>query len=148
MATEVSNMARVCLANAKIDFKGDSFKAILMDTGFTFNEDTHDGYADVSASELGTGFGYTQNTKTLAGVTLTNSDANDRCEITWNDITWTAAGGAIGPTPGMIIFDDTVTVDAGDGVSADPIIGYIDFGSEITQADGGTLTIQNIQVDI
>jgi hypothetical protein len=146
MASLVANKARYCLAVKAIDFDNDSFKAILMDTGFTFDPDTHHGYADISASELGTGFGYTQNTKTLAGVTVTENDTTNRCEITCNDVTWTASGGDIGPTPGMIIFDDTVSA-AGD-VPNDPIIGYIDFGGEITQVDGGTLTIKNIQIDI
>jgi hypothetical protein len=146
MATEVANKARLCLARGAINFGSDSFKIILMDTGFTFDEDAHEAYADVSASELGTGFGYTQNTKTLTGVTVTENDVNDRCEITCNDVIWTAAGGDIGPTPGAIIFDDTVTV-SGD-VPDDPIIGYIDFGSEVTQASGGSFTIMNIQIDI
>ena len=88
-----------------------------------------------------------KNTKTLTGVTVTENDTNDRCEITCNDVTWTASGGSIGPTPGMIIFDDTVTV-SGD-VPADPIICYIKFGSsDITQSDGGSLNVQNIQIDI
>lgn len=147
MATGVSLKARTCLAYGDIDFSEDSFKAILMDTGFSFNPDTHDAYADVSASELSTGNGYTQDTKTLAGVSLTESTANDRLQVTWSNATWTASSGGIGPTAGMIIYDDSVTTGGG-AATADPIIGYIDFGSDITQADGGTLTIQNIQVDI
>lgn len=146
MATALANKARFCLAKGKIDFSSDSFKAVLMDTGFTFNKDTHHAYADISAGELATGNGYTQDTKTLSGVTVTENDTTDLCEVTWSNVTWAASGGSIGPTPGMIIYDDTVAVD-GD-VPADPIIGYIDFGSEITQADGGTLTISSLDVDI
>jgi hypothetical protein len=146
MASTASNKLKFLLASKIIDFANDSFKIILMDTGFTFNKDTHHGYADVSASELATGFGYTQNTKTLAGVAVTEDDTDDRCEITWSNVTWTAAAGSIGPTPGAIIFDDTVT--AGGVTVADPIIGYIDFGGEQTQADGGTATISSIEVRI
>lgn len=143
MSATLSNKMKFLLASKVIDFANDSFKIILMDTGFTFNKDTHHGYADLSASELGTGNGYTQNDKTLAGVTVTEDDTDDRCEVTWDNVTWTASGGSIGPTPGAIIFDDTVTTP-----TADPIIGYIDFGGDQTQSDGGVATISNIEVRI
>jgi hypothetical protein len=143
MASTVANKIKYLLATKAIDFANDSFKIILMKSGFTFNADTHHGYADVSASELGTGYGYTQNTKTLSGVTVTEDDTDDRTEITWSNVTWTASGGSIGPTPGAIIFDDSPTTP-----QADPIIGYIDFGGEQTQADGGTATISSIEFRI
>lgn len=139
MATTVSNKIKYLLAKKAIDFSADSFKIILMQSGFTFNKDTHHGYADVSASELATGNGYTANTKTLAGVAVTEDDTDDRTEVTWSNVTWTASGGSIGPSPGAIIFDDTVTTP-----TADPIVQYIDFGGDQTQADGGTATISNI----
>ena len=140
MASTASNKIKYLLATQAINFLTDSFKIILMASGFVFNKDTHHGYADVSASELATGYGYTRNTKTLAGVAVTEDDTDDRCEVTWSNVTWTASGGAIGPTPGAIIFDDTVTDD--------PIVGYIDFGGEQTQADGGVATISSVEVRI
>jgi hypothetical protein len=146
MASTASNKLKFLLASKIIDFANDAFKIILMNTGFTFNKDTHHGYADVSASELATGFGYTRATKALAGVAVTEDDTDDRCEITWSNVTWTASGGSIGPTPGAIIYDDTVT--AGGVTVADPIIGYIDFGGDQTQADGGTATISAVEVRI
>jgi hypothetical protein len=146
MPSTASNKLKFLLASKIIDFANDTFKIILMASGFVFNKDTHHGYADVSASELATNFGYTQNTKTLAGVAVTEDDTDDRCEITWSNVTWTASGGSIGPTPGAIIFDDTVT-EAGVTV-ADPIIAYIDFSGDQTQADGGTATISNIELRI
>jgi len=141
MASTVANKCKYLLALKAIDFANDSFKIILMGTGFVFNPDTHHCYADVSASELTTGYGYTKNTKTLGTATVTEDDTNDRCAVTWANVTWTASGGSIGPTPGAIIFDDTVTTP-----TADPIVGYIDFGGEQTQADGGVATISNIAV--
>lgn len=143
MATTVANKLKYLLATGAINFSSNSFKIILMKSGFTFDADAHHGYADVSANELATGFGYTQNTKTLSGVTVTEDDTDDRTEITWTNVTWTASGGSIGPTPGAIIFDDTVTTP-----TADPIVGYIDFGGEQTQADGGVATISSIEVRI
>jgi len=143
MSSVLSNKIKFLLASKAIDFANDSFKIILMDTGFVFNKDTHHAYANISAYELATGNGYTQNTKTLAGVTVTEDDTDDRCEITWDNVQWTASGGSIGPTPGAIIFDDTVTTP-----TADPVVGYIDFGGEQTQVDGGVATIANVEVRI
>jgi hypothetical protein len=74
---------------------------------------------------------------------VTEDDTDDRTEVTWTNPSWTAAGGSIGPTPGAIIFDDTVTVP-----TADPIIGYIDFGGDQTQVDGGVATIANVEFDL
>ena len=116
------------------------FCSSFMVSGFTFNKDTHHGYADVSASELPTGNGYTANTKTLAGVVVTEDDTDDRTEVTWSSVTWTASGGDIGPTPGAIIFDDT---EAGDS-----IVGYIDFAGNQTQSNGGIATIANVEFRI
>ncbi len=143
MTNTVANKARYALATKQIDFANDTFKVILMDTGFTFNADTHHGYADVSASELSTGNGYTAGGATLAGVAVTENDTTDRTEITWNNVTWTASGGTIGPSPGAIIYDDTPTTP-----QADPLIGYIDFGSEQTEPDGGVATIANPKVTV
>ena len=140
MSAEASNKIKYLLATKAIDFSGDSFKIILMQSGFTYDKDAHEKYADVSASELSTGNGYTANSKTLAGVSVSEDDANDRCSVTWSNVTWTASGGPIGPTPGAIIFDDTEGNDA--------IVGYIDFGGDQTQADGGTATISNLEFRI
>lgn len=143
MATEPSNKLKFLLAKKVIDFSADTFKIILMQSGFVFNKDTHEGYANVSGSELGTANGYTVGGATLTGVAVTEDDTDDRCEITWSNVSWTASGGPIGPSPGAIIYDDTVTTP-----TADPIIGYIDFGGNQTQADGGVATISNIEVRI
>lgn len=143
MASTASNKIKYLLATKAIDFANDTFKIILMQTGFTFDKDTHHGYADVSASELATGNGYTAGGATLSGVAVTEDDTDDRTEITWNNATWTASGGSIGPSPGAIIYDDTVTTP-----TADPVVGYIDFGGDQTEADGGTATIANIEVRI
>lgn len=141
MATAASNKIKYLLATKAIDFSGDTFKIILMQSGYTFDKDAHHGYADVSASELATGNGYTAGGATLAGVAVTEDDTDDRTEVTWSNATWVASNGAIGPSPGAIIYDDTVAAP-----TEKPIVGYIDFGGDQTQADGGTATISNIEV--
>lgn len=140
MANAVSNHCKFQLGSGNIDFDTNSYKIILMATGFTFNIDTHATYANVSASELATGNGYTQNTKTLATVALSEDDTNDRLSVTWDDVVWTASGGSIGPSPGAIIFDDTT--------SDDTVVGFIDFGSDQTATDGGTFTVPNVEFRI
>ena len=138
MSTQPSNHFMFHLMSGDVDFDADSFKIILMDTGFVFDIDNHSDYADVSASELATGNGYTANTKALAGVAVTQDDGDNRTEVTWNNVVWTASGGAIGPVAGAIIIDDTV--------ANDPVVGYIDFATERNQADGGAFTIANPEV--
>jgi hypothetical protein len=93
-----------------------------------------------SDDELSTGNGYTQDTKTLANTTVTEDDTNDRAEMSADDVSWTASGGAIGPTPGAILYDDTSPDDT--------IIGYLDFGGNQSAASGANFTITTIRVRI
>ena len=113
----VPNHWKYLLMQGGPNFESDTFMAILMDTGFTFDRDSHALYADISASELATGNGYTVKTETLTGVALTEDDSDDRAEVTWSNPAWTASGGAIGPTPGCCIIDDSLTDD--------PVVMYI-----------------------
>jgi hypothetical protein len=140
MASTVANKLKYLLATGAINFSSDSFKIVLMQSGYTFDPDAHHDYADVSASELATDHGYTADTKTLSGVAVTEDDSNDRTAVTWDPVTWTASGGDIGPTPGAIIYDDTE--------ASNSIVGYIDFGGDQTQADGGVATITGIELRI
>jgi hypothetical protein len=137
MASTLSNKIKFLMGTGAINFSTDSFKIILMASGFTFDKDTHHAYSSVSSSELAAGNGYSTSSKALSLTSITEDDTDDRLEVVWANVTWTASGGAIGPTPGACIFDDTHANDA--------IVGYLDFGGEQTQADGGTATISNIE---
>lgn len=138
MATELSNHFKYQIAQALIDLDTDSIQCCLMASGFTFNKDTHATWTDCSASELAAGNGYTAGGATLTGATMTEDDTNDRMEVTYADVTWTASGGSIGPTPGAILYDDTSTDDT--------VIGYLDFGSDQTASDGADFVIKNITI--
>ena len=135
MATKVTQNILYLTSKKAIDFSADSFKIILMVSGFTYNRAPHHKYSDVSASELGTGNGYTQATKVLTGVTVTRDDTLFKTVVTWANPQWTASGGSIGPSPGAFIYDDTH--------ADDPLVQYIDFGGDGTEPDGGTFTRTN-----
>lgn len=140
MAGIIANNFRVLLAQGAVDFDANTFKAIAMQEGFVFDPSTDDLYADVSSQEVATGYGYTAGGVTLTGVSIAQNDTDARADVTWNNITWTASGGDVGPIAGVIIYDDSITDD--------PILGYIDFEGAYTVADGGTATIANVKVRI
>ncbi|MCK5608572.1 hypothetical protein KAR91_42210 [Candidatus Pacearchaeota archaeon] len=91
-----------------------------------------------SDDELATGNGYTQDTKTTGTITVSVDTANHYAKATFPTVTWTASGGAIGPTPGAILYDDTTA----DNI----VVGYIDFGGNETRATTETLDIQNGEI--
>lgn len=138
MPAELSNHFKYQCLRKQIDLSTDSIKAILMASGFVFDKDSYATYANVLSDELASGYGYTQNNMTLTNQVLSEDDTNDRAEMTCDDLTWTASGGSIGPTPGCILYDDSS--------SDNTIIGYIDFGEELTATDGNTLVIEDIAV--
>ena len=133
MPNAAPNRIKYLLATKAIDFANDVFKIILMQSGFVFNKDSHQLYGDVIGSELAGVNGYTTGGATLAGVAVVQDNVDDRCEITWSNVTWSAVGGPLGPASGAIIYDETV--------ANDPIVGYIDFLADYTQPDGGTASI-------
>lgn len=108
---------------------------ITLHTSYTPDIDTHQVWADVSATEYGSGSGYTAGGKTLSSVTVTQDDTNNRMVIDAADVTWSALGALSPATPShAIIWNDTPTSPA------DPLIAYIELGS--TATNGGDYTIQ------
>jgi hypothetical protein len=86
----------------------------------------------------------------LAGITTQNGYAEVTITQTWQetgagtgiwrfaasaDITWTASGGSYGPFRYAVLYDDTPSSPA------DPLVGYIDNGSEVTISDGNLFTL-------
>jgi hypothetical protein len=138
VSATLSNHGKYKIATGGINLSTDTIKICLMASGFTFNKDTHAVWSDVSSSELSTGNGYTQNTKTLANKSVAEDDTNDRAEMTCDNPSWTASGGSIGPTPGAILYSDTSSDDA--------IIGYLDFDGNQTALTGADFLINNIKI--
>ena len=139
----VSNHWKYQLGKKAVDVSADTFKVILMDDTFAFDKDAHATLDDVIASpskELATGFGYTRQNKELAGGSWAEDDVNDKGVREFDNVTWTASGGAIGPTGAAVVYDDT---------SADKtVVGCIDFGTDFTIPDGSSFQIQSIAIEV
>jgi len=140
IVSTISNRFKSAINKGEVDFESDVFKLILMNTTFSFDPDSDFLLADVTADQLASGNGYTQNNITLANGTLTEDLTNDRSRMTWDDVSVTASGGSIGPTGALIIYDDTH--------ASDIILGCTDFGYDITITDGLTQPFNNIAYNL
>lgn len=112
-----------------LDMVNDVIK-VTLHTGYTPNIDTHQVWADVSATEYATGGNYTAGGVTLANKAVTQDDTNDRAKFDADDAAWTSL--TLSPaTPSHAIIRDTTT---------DCLIGYVVLGT--TATNGGNYTIQ------
>ncbi len=132
----LSNHWKYQLGKKQVDISADTFKIILMNDSFAFDKDAHATLADVIASpsaELATGNGYTRQNKELSGGSWAEDDTNDKGIRTFDNVSWTANGGSIGPTGSAVIYDDT-TADK-------TVVGCIDYGTDYTIPDGASFQI-------
>jgi hypothetical protein len=107
---------------------------VTLHTSYTPNIDTHQVWADVSATEYSTGSGYTAGGKTLTTVTVTQNNTDNTMVWDADDVTWTSLGALSPATPSHAIFwNDTPTSPA------DPLIGYMVLGT--TATNGGDYSI-------
>lgn len=123
---QFSDLFMTNVGNGNVNLATHTFKAILVN-GYTFNA-AHDELADVSASQIANGNGYTTGGKALQNITWAWDGANSRTKWDSDDLSWTASGGAIGPATGCWIYSDTST--------GDKLVCYIDFGGAETAGDG------------
>lgn len=67
--------------------------------------------------------------------TATSAQTSGTFKLDFNDLVLTASGGNVGPFRYVVVYDDTTTSPA------DALVGWLDYGSDVTLASGETLTI-------
>lgn len=116
------------LAKKVHDLNADTLKVYLSNTAP--NVATHTIKTDIA--EIAAGNGYTAGGVDTQNVT---SRTGAVTSVTGTDFTVTAAGGSIGPFRYAILYNDTPASPL------DPLIGFWDYGSAVTLADGESFTV-------
>jgi hypothetical protein len=114
------------LCKGNMNLSTDALKVMLTNTAPVA---TNVNYSDISAGDLATLNGYT-NGGAVTTVTLTNTSGTETVGLT--NITWTATG-AVGPFEYVVLYDSTPANKT--------LVGWWDYGSSITMANGDTFTV-------
>lgn len=113
--------------NKEIDWDTDTIKVALLTSSYTPDQDVHDYFDDVVGNEV-TGTGYTTGGATLASKTSTYDASTNVIVLDAADVTWAAS---------TITARYAVVYDASGGTnSTNPLIGYVDFGSDQSSSNG------------
>lgn len=126
MASKMYGQMLAKALNKEIDWDSDTIKVMLVGSSYTPNQDTHVYKSDVTGEVTGTGYtagGATLTSKTITYDPATNVIVLDAADVTWANSTVTARYG--------VIYDD-----AGASDSTKPLLGYVDFGSDMSSSAG------------
>lgn len=127
---EWANYIAVSGGAAGVDVDGDTYKAVLSNTAPT--KAGTQVLADITQI-AGTG-GYAA--VTLSGVTFAETGAGTGIwQFSSSAFSWTASGADFATARYIIIYDDTPTTPA------DPVVGFLDYGSTFVVTNGNSLTV-------
>lgn len=120
------------LGDGTVDLDTHVFKIVLTNSAPTTGTNTV--LADIT--QIANGNGYTTGGNTLGTVTWAETGGGTGIwQWTSADSVWTASGGSIGPFRYVVVYDDTPTSPA------DPLVGLLDYGSNVTVTTGNTFTV-------
>jgi len=138
MASLIYNSGLGDNAKGLIDFDTDSFKCMLVTSAYTPDKDAHTKRSNVTNEVTGTN--YTAG-GAAATVTVNVDTANDRVDVSLGAVSW--------PTSTITARGAVYYKARGGASSADELVAYIDFGSDIVSVAGtfaltaSTLRVQN-----
>lgn len=115
------------LAEKKHNLGADTLKVMLVNTAPSASNGVK---ADLT--EIAAGNGYTAGGNT-ASITSSSQTSGTYKLVLGDPATWTATGGTIGPFRYAILYNDTATDD--------DLVGYWDYGSNVTLNAGETFTL-------
>ena len=131
MSSLIYNNALWELVKGNIDFDTDTFKCMFVTNSYTPNKDTDNRRDDVTNEVAATG-GYSTGGFSATVSVAAIDTANDRIEITLGAISV--------PTSTITARGAVYYKSRGGASSADEIVAYIDFGSDVSSA-GGTFSL-------
>lgn len=120
-------VADIC--NKVHNLGSDALKILLTNTAPTAANSV---YADISATELANGSGYT--TGGSAATLVSSTQSSGTYTLTLNNVTFTASG-SMGPFRYADLYNTTPASPL------KPLIGWWDYGSSLTLATGDTFTV-------
>jgi hypothetical protein len=124
MASLVYNSCIDYVCKGSIDFDTDTFKMMLVTDSYTPSK-SHDFRNDVTDEVTGAGYTTGGNAATP---TVTKDNVNNRVDVSWTITSWTSS--TITARAGVIY------KSRGGASSADELVGYVDFGSDISSTSG------------
>ena len=124
MASLIYNSCIRDVSTGAVDFDTDTFKMLLVTSSYTASK-THSKRSDVTNEVTGTGYTAGGN---AAAVTVTLDNVNNRVDVSFTITSWTTA--TITARAGVIY------KSRGGLASADELVGYVDFGSDVTSTAG------------
>lgn len=111
-----------------LNTSADTLKVLLTNTAPTSSNAVK---ADLTEISAGNGYSAGGTASTISA----SSQSSGTLKVVAGDVVFTASGGSIGPFRYAVWYNDTPTSPA------DPLIGWHDYGSSITLADGETFTV-------